>query len=268
MYEKDALVGFFKIVSDLTERNKLIQEMDLSRTEVETLTLENELRDRFIYMLSHDLRTPLATAYASAELVEQKSCSEPMHRDLAHRIVRNCRRVDDMITNLLDASRLREGGSFPLTLTQFNLTQLTQDVCNELATRMGNRFRVDGSPDVLGFWDANALRRVIENLASNAVKYGDPDGNVTIFIEENESRVFLRVHNFGSPISTEDQESLFELFRRSDSAQRGSKTGWGLGLTLVRGIVEAHGGIVTVRSLPVEGTTFIVDLPRDSRTKL
>lgn len=265
MYEKDVLLGYFKIVTDLSERNKLIQEMDMSRTQVETLTLESELRDRFIYMLSHDLRTPLATAHGSAELIARTPCSDPMHRDVAHRIVRQSRRVDDMITNLLDASRIREGEPFPLTLSEFDLTQLAREVCEDLSTRVGDRFKVDALVNLIGYWDMSAMRRVIENLAANAIKYGDPDGNVTISLSAAESRVLVKVHNFGSPISTEDQESLFELFRRADSAQRGSKTGWGLGLTLVRGITEAHGGIVNVRSLPVEGTTFIVDVPRDSR---
>lgn len=261
MYDKDALVGYFKIVSDLTERNKLIQEMDLTRTQVETLTLESELRDRFIYMLTHDLRSPLAAAQMGAELIARTPCGDAMHREVAHRIVRQNGRVDDMITNLLDASRLREGEPFPLKLSSFDLTQLTNEVCEELTTRMGNRFRVDAPPHLVGFWDMNGLRRVIENLAANAIKYGDPEGGVTISLKEAESRILLNVHNFGSPISTDDQESLFELFRRADSAQRGSKAGWGLGLTLIRGIAEAHGGIVNVRSLPVEGTTFIVDLP-------
>jgi signal transduction histidine kinase len=106
---------------------------------------------------------------------------------------------------------------------------------------------------------------VLENLSENAIKYGDPLGTVTIGVREVEDRVIVEVHNVGHPIALEDQQSLFELFSRTQSAERGSKKGWGLGLTLVRGITEAHGGIVRVRSLAREGTTFTLDLPRRSR---
>lgn len=265
MYENDELVGFFKIVTDLTERNRMLQEIDLSRTEVEGMRLENKLRDRFIYMLSHDLRNPLSAAQMSAEVIAAQACNISRHGELASRISRNVRRVDTMITDLLDVSRIKEGKPFPLKLGEFDLRVLVDEVCEELATGNGNRFKTVGANHVKGYWDGNGLKRVIENLATNAVKYGDPQGDVTIRLVELETRVIIKVHNVGFPISSEDQQSLFDLFRRADSGTSGAKWGWGLGLTLVRGIVEAHGGVVKVRSLPDEGTTFIIDIPRDAR---
>ncbi len=268
MFENTNLVGFFKVVTDVTERSRLMQEMDLTRTQIDTMKLESQLRERFVNMLTHDLRNPLQAAHMSAELIARQSCNNEKHHELAQRGSQNIKRVDEMISDLLDTSRIKEGKPFPLKLAEFDLAKLVTEVCEELATIMGDRFRADMPSSVLGFWDARGLKRVLENLVTNAVKYGDQNRKVTILLIEAEDRVLIKVHNFGLPISKQEQSSLFEIFQRAESAQHGENKGWGLGLTLVRGIAEAHGGIVKVRSLPDEGTTFTVDLPRDARSEM
>jgi PAS domain S-box-containing protein len=265
MREEGHLVGFFKIVSDLTERNRIIQERDLSRTRAETLELESELRDRFVFTLSHDLRTPLSAAKMSAHRIARQNCGLDQHRELAQRSIQNLERVDKMIGDLLDASRIKAGQPMPLKIEEYDLTKDVQMVCEELATVHGDRFRLNAPASLICFWDRHGMRRVIENLLTNAIKYGDPSGDVTTDMQEVQDRVFIKVHNEGSPITQKDQESLFDLFRRTESAATGTRQGWGLGLTLVRGITEAHRGIVQVRSLPNEGTSFILDLPKDAR---
>jgi signal transduction histidine kinase len=109
------------------------------------------------------------------------------------------------------------------------------------------------------------LRRVIENLCTNAVKYGLADTPITITLKAEAERVQLSVHNYGPVIPKEQQSRLFEAFQRAPSAEQSGKRGWGLGLTLVRGITEAHGGSVEVASSEKEGTTFTVSLPWDTR---
>ena len=102
---------------------------------------------------------------------------------------------------------------------------------------------------------------MIENLAGNAVKYGDGKSPITLKFQKNENQVELSVHNFGKPIAVEDMQRLFEPYQRTGSALSGGHKGWGIGLTLVKGIVEAHGGSVKVRSSLYEGTTFSLILP-------
>lgn len=266
MYDQDELVGFFKIVTDLSERNKLIQERDLSRMQVETLEVESVLRDRFIYMLTHDLRNPLQAARMSAEMITRQTCNIEKHLDFARRSIQHVSRLDNMITNLLDASRIKEGEGFPITIQECDLSMIVHEVQDELTTLHGDRFEVNTPSEFVGFWDGKNLRRAIENLATNAIKYGAPDQKVCIRVSEVENRAIIKVQNFGSLISTKDQESLFNLFQRTVSAEKGATKGWGIGLTLVKGITEAHKGVVKVRSIPSEGTTFTLDLPRDART--
>lgn len=266
MLKADRLAGFFKIVADVTERARVFQERDLSRARVHSLEAESELKQRFVFTLSHDLRTPLSAGRISAQLIARQSCNVERHGELAHQAIRNIGRVDKMITDLLDSSRIRAGEPLALNLEEFDVRSAVQETCDDLATVHGNRFVIDAPETLFVYWDRGALRRVIENLANNGIKYGAPTGPVTTRLRAVQDRVLLTVHNLGAPIAPSEVEALFDPFRRSSGAAAGAKQGWGLGLTLVRGIAEAHGGVVTVRSLPDEGTSFILDLPRDART--
>lgn len=265
MLEGSELVGYFKVVADLTERNRVIQERDLTRTRVESLELESELRERFVSTLTHDLRTPLSTARISAQRITRQSCSVDQHGDDSRRALQNIDRVDRMVGDLLDVSRIKAAEPMSLEIAEYELVKDVQATCEELAIAYGDRFPVIAPKAVGVAWDRHAMKRVLENLLVNAAKYGDPNAPISTRLEEVEGRILIRIHNEGSPISHADQESLFDLFRRAPSAASGGQQGWGLGLTLVRGITEAHRGIVTVRSLPSEGTTFILDLPKDVR---
>lgn len=265
IYEAGELLGFFKIVADLTDRHRLIQEIDMSRARAEVLKLESELRDQFVSLLSHDLRNPLSAAHMNSELIARTTCNVENHAEMARRSIKHINRATEMITDLLDANQIKAGDAFPLKIREFDFVEMVKNLCDEQASVHGRRFSQNVPDQLVGFWDQSGLKRVLENLINNAIKYGKADGNITISVAESGDRVLVKVHNLGSPIHVQDQESLFKPFYRTSSASESSSHGWGLGLTLVRGIVEAHGGIVRVRSLPSEGTTFLLDLPRDSR---
>jgi signal transduction histidine kinase len=187
------------------------------------------------------------------------------HLELAARVVDNLERLDRMVVDLLDTSRLREGQSLTLELSHFDLTTLAQEVAEELATVHGDRFVVHADGLVEGHWSRDGLRRVLENLATNAVKYGEPGTPITFSVHRSEHRAGLRVVNLGKGLTPEAQAALFTHFQRGTEAERGTQPGWGVGLTVVRGVVEALGGTVGVASTPNSGTSFLLDLPIDSR---
>jgi PAS domain S-box-containing protein len=265
MYKDGKLFGFCKIVQDLSERSQLIQERDINNTQIQTLQLEKDLKERFVSTLTHDLRNPLSAAYAIVQLIARYPCEKGQHRELATRGMQSIQRVDRMITNLLDVSRMKAGESLPISVTRCDLKEVLAEVHAELVTTHGSQFVVLSDESVVGYWDCESLKRVIENLASNAVKYGDPTTPITLSLQVREDRAHLKVHNFGPAIQSKDISSLFEPFQRVTQNDVNPKKGWGLGLSLVRGIAEAHGGMVKVESYPREGTTFTVDLPLDSR---
>jgi signal transduction histidine kinase len=184
---------------------------------------------------------------------------------LAARIVDSLGRADKMIEDLLDANRIRAGKGLPIEVEECDLTQIAERVCEELISVHGDRFRRQMPNSLVGYWSCKNLYRLLENLLTNGIKYGFSDAPVTLKIAERGSMVEISVHNFGQPIPLEDQKRLFDPFVRSKSAVSSQRKGWGLGLTLVRGVAEAHGGHVEVQSEKETGTTFRVTLPRDAR---
>lgn len=255
------VVGFAKIVADLSEHNQLIQERDISRTEALNLKLQNEMRETFVAVLSHDLRSPLSAAKTSAQLILRHPMNHEKHLVFATKIVDHINRIDKMLINFLDANILKAGEELTLHKSRCNLIDIAHDVVDEISTIYGQRIHIYGSGPVIGFWDGEGLRRVLENLLSNAVKYGDLSKPISLNIDVINDRVIIKVHNYGPVIEIPDQLMLFEKFHRTKSAHSGTQIGWGLGLTLVKGIVEAHKGLVQVESYPKEGTTFLIDLP-------
>lgn len=106
---------------------------------------------------------------------------------------------------------------------------------------------------------------IFRTLVTNAVKYGAPNTPLRIQISESNERLLLAVHNEGDPIPPNEQESIFLIFERSHTANQHNSLGWGIGLPFVRAVAERHGGAITVDSSVERGTTFVFDIPRDSR---
>ena len=183
------------------------------------------------------------------------------------RLAKSLQRADQMIGDLLDASRLDAGQPMTLAFERCDLRALAGELRDELAIRHGDRFATEIDGATTGLWSPDALRRMLDNLLSNAVKYGDPTQPITIRIRRVDDRVLISVHNFGSIIPLDEQEKLFRRFHRAPIAQTSRIPGWGLGLALVKGVAEAHHGIVKAESYPIEGTTFTVDLPIDARAE-
>lgn len=241
---------------------------ELKKQQEEIINLEEEklLREKFVSVLTHDLRTPLTSVKLSAQLILRKPGSVENCYMMATRIINSINRLDKMIGDLLDANRIRAGEQLRLEMSYCNLSTHTHDTIEFLKSIHGDRFQLDEvQPEVWGYWNQDALRRVIENLVNNAVKYGSPHYPVSITLRQSKKNIQLVVHNEGNPIAKAEQAGLFQQFRRTDSAETSKKKGWGLGLTLVKGMVEIHGGKISIESSPAQGTAFTVEIPNDSR---
>jgi len=261
--------GIVAVIHDVTERvrNRLSLEEKEQRLEqsVADLELERELRERFVAMLTHDLRTPLQAVTMSAHVIRRKLSDNEVAQQFAGRIIENIRRADEMIRNLLDANRLKAGEPLVMEMAHCELNEIAEDTLADLATLHGDRFILNANSRIHGYWSRGEIRRVLENLCTNAIKYGDPYRPVRVTLAEGADGVRIEVQNEGNPIPAAGLEKLFRPFKRIDTGHSGGPDGWGLGLILVKGIAEAHGGGVTVRSEPGSGTVFVVTLPTDSR---
>jgi signal transduction histidine kinase len=237
---------------------------DSIREAVNTFALaQAALRERFVAALTHDLRNPLAAANVAAELIQHTSDS-PKIKELADHITDNLSRIDGMIRDLLDAVVFQAGERLRLQLEEFDITHVAREACDELISIHGPRVHLAGE-SVKGCWDREALKRAIENLIGNAIKYGAPGTPIRVRVDSQHGRMMLTVHNEGDPIPPEQMECIFQVFRRAESAKDGDKQGWGIGLPYVRSVAESHGGSVGVDSAKGLGTTFVIDVPLDAR---
>ncbi len=236
------------------------------RRQISALEEERMLREKFVSTLSHDLRTPLTAAKLCAQLIYRRPENIANCQVLAGRVSNCIDRVDKMIGDLLDANRIRAGERLHIVVRICDLSVLAADTVAFLRSIHGERLVLQlQRQHTWGHWNHEGLRRVIENLVNNAFKYGDPERPVTLTIGQTKHTVHLSVHNYGNPIPRRDQAGLFLQFRRAESSQDGDKKGWGLGLAMVQGMAQAHGGRVFIESSAERGTIFTLELPNDSR---
>jgi signal transduction histidine kinase len=223
------------------------------------------LRERFMNTLAHDLRSPLSTALMAAQFLFRFKPEAEQRDHLLQTIMGSLRRVDEMTENLLDASLLEAGQSLPLAASPCELRAIVERTVGDLTLVHGDRIVIRGPDELRGCWSCEGLHRALENLVTNAFKYGDPDTPITVGLEGGDAGPRLSVHNEGRPLGEAEKRKLFELFQRTGSARVSGQQGWGIGLSVVKGIAESHGGHVSLESEPGAGTTFTIQLPWDSR---
>jgi signal transduction histidine kinase len=219
-----------------------------------------DIQELFMVTLTHDLRNPINVVKMGTQLTLRRLERGDSHMDVAARMLSAINRLDSMIQNLLDASRLRAGQGLKIEFEKCDFVMLVQEVVEDLSFAYGERFVVVSDADIRAFCSRKEIRRVIENLAINAVKYGAPSTPITLTLQQTEKQLSLTIHNEGDPIALDAQSILFQQFRRTISAEE--QTGWGLGLFLAKNITEAHQGTLGVESAEGKGTSFIINLPK------
>lgn len=220
------------------------------------------LREQFAAALVHDLRTPLSNAHLAAQLIQRASSLEQA-QGLAARILQNTVRIEDMATQMLDNLLSAGTSPVPLRIGQFDMADVVSEVAEHAASFHGLDLQLE-IISVEGHWCRSSLQRALENMIGNAVKHGAADRPIKMWIKRTPTRVKLAVHNEGAPIPVEMMESIFQLYLRAEEARQNT-VGWGVGLSFIRQVAEAHGGSVHVSSTAQDGTTFAMDLPLDAR---
>ncbi len=247
---------------EVRERDIIINSIEQAVNDAATQFSQTlrDIQELFIVTLTHDLRGPINVVKMGTQLILRRLERGDTHVDVVARMISSIDRLDSMIQNLLDASRLRAGQSLKLEFEEFYLDRLVHEVVEDLSFTYGERFVVSCDSDVRSYCSRKEMRRVIENLAINAVKYGTRRTPITLTLQQTETQISLTIHNEGNPIAPDAQSILFQQFRRTTSAEE--QTGWGLGLFLVKNIIEAHQGTIEVESDEGKGTSFIVKLPK------
>lgn len=253
--EIQGIIGYFTPVTSL------VQTREPLKKNIQELKAERKMRERFVYALTHDLRSSMAAVKMSAEFLLNEVEDLKEVKEYAQIIIRNSDRAIMLVEDLLDANQLRAGQRPNLRMESCSLHSIVDEALDGLSAFYGSRFVVKADSDVDGFWDRKAMRRIIENLCSNAVKYGEPKKPITLSFKRAGDSVQLSVHNEGGLIAPEEQARIFELFGRSQTAQDSGKLGWGIGMTIIKGLTEAHGGSIALKSTVDEGTIFTITIP-------
>ena len=231
-------------------------------TDVEPLKLER-LREEFVSVVAHDLRAPISVISGYADLLsrlDESRGAPPDERKAVESIRVSVRRLNRMVEDLLDASRI-EARRLRLERQLLDPVDLVRDVLGRLSELLSPhpvRLSVTGPPTKV-MADPTRIEQVLTNLLTNAAKYSPPEAEITVEVRGGPDEVVVSVTDRGAGIPAEDLPRLFSRFYRSKAA--GLAEGLGLGLYIARGLVEAHGGRIWVKSEVGKGSVFSFALP-------
>ena len=258
-YELGALGYLRKPVDESALHAKLDVLLTLYRRGVELRqkTEEVEVKDIYMGVLGHDLRTPLSAILMTARIMLMQSQLDDKDRNAVSRMARNAERMAALIRDILDYTRGQAIGRIPILPRAADMGEVCSAIMDELALLHPERvIQLKRTGNLQGTWDQERVEQVMSNLIANALQHGR--GDIEFIVEGGDGEVVVSVHNRGDTIPPSELPILFEPFRRGTP----NRVGLGLGLYIVRQILRAHGGTVDVTSTPETGTTFTTRWPR------
>lgn len=257
----DLLEANGQMVSATIRAQELAEEAEAARARTEERERElravAEFRELFIGILGHDLRNPIASIAMAASVVLRHRHVDEEDKNAIERIVRASQRMNRMIYQLLDLTRARLGGGFPLERKPTDLREVCRAVVDELAAPI----RVEVEGDLTGLWDPDRLVELLTNITGNAVEHAAPGTTLLLRAHAEGADVVIEVSNQGDPIPPEVLPSIFEPFRRAKQHEKSATGNLGLGLYIAKQIVLSHGGTIDAHSAGGT-TTFAMRLPR------
>jgi PAS domain S-box-containing protein len=249
----EQVVGGVCVCTDITERTAAER----------ALRERTDFEEKLIGIVGHDLRSPLQSVLLSATaLLRQEELDVRAMRNVT-RIRTSAERAHRMIRDLLDFTQARLGGGIPLERRSVDVPALVREVVDEMEANFPERqVQVALEGESQAELDRDRMAQVLTNLLHNALRYSPEDTPVRVRMEVGEEALVLAVHNRGEPVPPERLPHLFQPMQRATHQEDRTGRSVGLGLFIVRHLVEAHGGSVQVASSREEGTTFTVHIPR------
>lgn len=249
------------IVRDISERKRNEEALHLSEATARRAT---RARDEMLAVVAHDLRNPLTLVMTRAALLKKKGTER--ERAIGEEIERSADRMSRLIRDLVDFTRL-EAGTLAIRQERLGTHQILAEVLDSqapLAASASLALGLDAPSTLPDVWaDHHRLMQVFENLVGNAIKFTPPDGRITLGAAAGTGEVLFRVADTGSGIRRDQLPHVFERFWQAPETKQ---EGVGLGLPIVKGIVEAHGGRVWVESSEGQGSTFFFTIPVAAQT--
>lgn len=222
-----------------------------------------ESKNWFLGILGHDLRNPLAAISGVQQVLQLSENLSEREKEILKRTDASVKRMDELITNLLELTNLRLGSGLNIHRSSTDLAKEIEKIIQEFEIAYPQaQFRLKAPGPVEGDWDRLRLNQVITNLVGNALRHGRPGGPVSLFLSAEGENAILAVHNEGTPIPEKLQKRIFTGMYTRTGEKAMDQSSYGLGLFIVEQIVQGHNGNVEVESTAEKGTTFTVTLPR------
>lgn len=232
-----------------------------------TVSFQNSLREvrqKLMSVLVHDVRNPVSAAYLAVSMIDQED--EPERFGKIKSMLKNSiRRSLDLIEGFLESVMVGAGEGITLHFEEGDLLEYLKSVHGEASAIYSNQINFDCPEEpIKGVFDIAMIRRVLENIVNNAVKYGERGSPINIKVENLAETVEISIHNNGNPIPDKEQKEIFKFLNTSNGTGPKKLKSWGMGLTLVNAVAEAHGGYLDLKSSKEDGTTFKLVLHKSS----
>ena len=229
---------------------------------------EVRLKEHFLVMASHELKTPMTTILGQAQLMLRRLSRMPeltselaAMRTALESIDSQTRRLNTLVDDLLDLYNVH-AGKIELRLTACNLVELCREVVNDQSLLSGRTIELEAPlTSIILQADRDRLSQVVVNLVNNAIKYSPNDCPVKVLVDQRHDIGIIEVYDSGPGIPRDEQARIFEPFYRGTNIQAPSKSGLGLGLAICKEIVDRHSGRIWYRARTGRGSIFIVELP-------
>lgn len=238
--------------------------IDQLRKAYEDLTKANEVKNELLSVATHDMKNPLQSIMGYTEIIQTKLGDSPVS-DRLQKIHQSAERMLKLVNNLLETTAL-ESGRFELIFKPTNLLKLTESVIsnNQPQAQQKNQIinlKIQDETELLVEADEGRLKEAIDNLVSNAIKYSQLNKEINILISRYEQKARVAVQDEGPGLTEEDKKKLFGKFQRLSAKPTAGETSTGLGLSIVKDVIELHQGKVWVESQMGSGSVFIIELP-------
>ena len=240
---------------------KVMEWAETTKKELATLKSLEEYRKNYVGNISHELKTPIFSIQAYLyTLLDGGLYDESINKDYLRRAVDNTVRLQNIVEDLEIITRL-ESGQMQMELRKFDIRQLTNDIFKDLKPmakkkKIGLKFKEGASHPYFVMGDRDSIRQVLTNLLVNSIKYGKEGGVTKVSFYDTESEILIEVSDNGLGIDEKHLKHVFDRFYRVDSSRSRKQGGSGLGLSIVKHIIEAHDQTINVRSTPDIGSTF------------
>lgn len=250
--------------SELQEITDTLQTMNNQIAKnLENLEREKQIRQEFFTNASHELKTPLTSIRGYSELLRQHAITDPDQIDhCLDCVLKESDHMTKLINDILTISKL-EAKDYVVQKSHIKLKDLLENVLNSLSVQAkAMNLDIDAScENVTVYANLDHIQGILYNLISNAIKYNKPNGKIIIIIKERLDNILIKVMDTGIGISKEDQEKVFQRFYRVDKQRSKIVAGTGIGLAIVKHIVQFYNGSISLKSKENEGTSLEISLP-------